>query len=328
LAGTLTTPGGPGPFPAVLLITGSGAQDRDESILGHRPFWVLADHLSRHGIAVLRVDDRGMGGSTGDGQTATSADFARDVLQGIAFLKGKTGIDPKRIGLLGHSEGAVIAPLAASQSSDVAFLVLLAGTGVPGEEIVLRQLELISRANGESEEKIAVAVSRQKRIFDALRTMKPAEAEAEIRKIVTLSLQDMRPEEIRAMGGATLVTENGVQQVTSPWFRFFATFDPRTALRKLKKPPVLALNGEKDLQVAYQQNLPEIEKALREAGNRDVTTKSLPGLNHLFQPAATGSPAEYAQIEMTIAPSVLDLISDWIRTRFAPAPTGSTPGKN
>jgi pimeloyl-ACP methyl ester carboxylesterase len=319
LAGTLTTPEGAGPFPAALLITGSGAQDRDEAIFGHRPFWVLADHLSRRGIAVLRVDDRGIGGSTGDGQTATSADFAQDVLAGIRFLKSRPAIDSKRIGLIGHSEGGLIAPLAASQAPEVAFLVLLAGTGVSGSEIILSQLELIARAEGAGEETIRQQVSRQKRVFEALRTMKKEEAEAEIRKIITLRLEELSPEDIRSMGGATVLTERQMQEVQSPWFRFFATFDPRTALRQIKRPPVLVLNGEKDLQVPPDQSLPEIEKALREAGNKDVTIKKLPGLNHLFQPARTGSPAEYAASEVTIDPQVLDLIATWIRDRFATA---------
>lgn len=319
LAGTLTTPEGAGPFPAAVLITGSGAEDRDEAIFGHRPFWVLADHLSRRGIAVLRVDDRGIGGSTGDVQTATSADFAQDVLAGVRFLQGRPAIDGKRIGLIGHSEGGLIAPLAASRSADVAFLVLLAGTGVPGEEIILRQLEVIARAEGATEETIRQQLSRQKRVFDALRTMKKEEAEAEIRKIITLRLEEIPPEQIRAMGGATVLTERQMKEVQSPWFRFFVTFDPRTALRQVKRPPVLALNGEKDLQVPPDQNLPEIEKALREAGNKDVTISRLPGLNHLFQPARTGSPAEYAASEVTIDPQVLDLIATWIRDRFVTA---------
>lgn len=319
LAGTLTTPEGAGPFPAALLITGSGAQDRDETIFGHHPFWVLADHLSRRGIAVLRVDDRGVGGSAGDPRTATSADFAQDVLAGVRFLKGRPAIDQRRIGLIGHSEGGLIAPLAASQSPDVAFLVLLAGTGVPGGDIILRQLELIARAEGATEETIQQQVSRQKRVFDALRTMPKEEAEAEIRKIITLRLQELSPEEIRAMGGATMLTERQMEEVQSPWFRFFVTFDPRTALRKIGKIPVLALNGEKDLQVPPDQNLPEIEKALKEAGNKDVTIRKLPGLNHLFQPARTGSPAEYAASEVTIDPQVLEQIAAWIGERFAKA---------
>lgn len=316
IAGTLNIPAGTGPFPAVLLITGSGSQDRDETIFGHHPFWILADHLCRQGIAVLRADDRGMGGSSGNPETATSADLAQDVLAGVRFLKEQPAIDPARIGLLGHSEGGVIAPLAASQSPDVAFLVLLAGTGVPGEEIVLKQIELIARADGDGEEAIATQVARQKRIFNALRTMSPADADAEIRRVISLSLQDLSIEKVRSMGGAITVTERQIKQLTSPWFRFFATFDPRVALRQLKRPPLLALNGERDLQVSADQNLPEIEKALQAAGNKDVTVVKLPGLNHLFQPALTGSPVEYAGSEVTIDPAVLERISSWIRARF------------
>jgi pimeloyl-ACP methyl ester carboxylesterase len=325
LAGTLTTPAGAGPFPAVLLITGSGSQDRNETIFGHKPFWVIADHLSRHGIAVLRVDDRGVGGSTGDPRSSTSADFAQDVLSGVSFLKGHAGVDAKRIGLLGHSEGGLIAPLAASQSPDVAFIILLAGTGVPGEQIVLRQLEMISRAEGTPEDKIHEQVARQKRVFEILRTMKGEEARAELKKQVEMGLQDATPEQRRAMGGASALVERQIQEADSPWFRFFATFDPRPALRQVKVP-VLALNGEKDLQVPADQNLPEIEKALKAGGNRDVTVQKLPGLNHLFQPAATGSPAEYALSPMTIDPKVLDLITDWIRQRFVQLPPAPPAG--
>ena len=317
LAGTLTIPAGPGPFPAVLLITGSGAQDRDESIAGHKPFLVLADHLSRNGIAVLRVDDRGVDGSSGGGAGATTADLAQDALAGVRFLKQHAKIAPERIGLIGHSEGGLVAPLAASQSPDVAFIVLLAGTGVPGREVLARQLEAIARTGGLPEDRIKIEVDRQQRLIRALETGKdPAALEASLREAAKANVAAMSEEEVKMGGGAKAMIEGQVKALGDPWLRYFVNYDPRPALRKVKVP-VLALNGTLDLQVIPDQNLPEIEKALKEAGNPDVTLRTLPGLNHLFQPAKTGSPGEYAMIETTLDPSVLDLVTRWIQERFA-----------
>ncbi|MFL6195757.1 MAG: alpha/beta hydrolase family protein [Thermoanaerobaculia bacterium] len=316
LAGTLTIPPGPGPFPAVLLITGSGTQDRDESLLGHKPFLVIADHLSRHGIAVLRVDDRGAGGSTGKVKDSTTADFAQDALAGVRFLKGHPKIAAGRIGLLGHSEGGVIGPLAASQSPDVAFVVMLAGTGVPGPEILYRQSELISRADGSSEESIQRDREAMRKAFDVLRAEKdPATREARLKAVTREAVATMNEEDLKAAGGVDAAAEAQVRQMDTNWFRYFIDYDPRPALRKVKVP-VLALNGGLDLQVPPSQNLPAIEKALKEGGNKDFTVKELPGLNHLFQPAKTGSPNEYSGIEVTMDPAVLDLITGWIQARF------------
>jgi pimeloyl-ACP methyl ester carboxylesterase len=316
LAGTLTLPPGDGPFPAVVMITGSGAQDRDETLLGHKPFLILADHLSRHGIAVLRADDRGIGGSTGSVPDSTTADFAQDALAGVRFLKAHPKIAGDRIGLIGHSEGGVVGPLAASQSSDVAFVVMLAGTGVPGPEVLILQSERIARAEGTPEEKIQRQSAAIRRMVDAIRAESdPAAREAKLREAAREQAATMTPDELRAAGGADGVIDRGVRTFNSPWFRYFLTYDPRPALR-LVKVPVLALNGELDLQVIPDQNLPEIEKALKEGGNKDFTIKRLPGLNHLFQPAKTGSPSEYAKIETTMDPLVLDTVTQWITERF------------
>lgn len=316
LAGTLTIPPGPGPFPAVLLISGSGPQDRDESSFGHQPFLVIADHLSRHGIAVLRVDDRGTGGSTGNVDSATTADFARDVLAGVRFLKSHPKIAGDRIGLLGHSEGAVVAPLAASQSPDVTFIILLGGTGVPGSEIVQMQSRLIARANGAGDDAVHRNQEALRRTFAVLRTEPDAGArEASLRTLAKDLLVTMSDDQIRTLGGVGPAAEAVAKGMNTRWFRYFIDYDPRPALRKVKVP-VLALNGDRDLQVTPDPNLPEIEKALKQGGNRDVTVRLLPGLNHLFQPAQTGSPAEYGVIETTIDPGVLDLVTDWITERF------------
>ena len=312
LAGTLTLPEGPGPFPAVLLLTGSGPQDRDEAILGHKPFLVIADHLTRNGIAVLRVDDRGVGGSSGSVDASTTADFAQDALAGVRFLKKHAKIAPDRIGLMGHSEGGIVAPLAASQSSDVAFIVMLAGSGVPGSEILIRQGELIGRASGRDDEAVRRFADSQRRIFEVLRSEKdPAARESRLRALI----KEQFPPSMSEADQQAAITA-GLAQVGSAWFRYFLDYDPRPALRKVKVP-ALVLNGELDLQVPADQSIPEIEKALKEAGNPDVTIRRLPGLNHLFQPSKTGSLDEYAASEITVDPSVLDLMTKWIRERFA-----------
>jgi hypothetical protein len=309
LAGTLTLPRGKGPFPTALLITGSGPQDRNESLLGHKPFLVLADYLTRQGIAVLRVDDRGVGGSTGSVPNSTTENFAADVTAGIEFLKTRKEINSKQIGLIGHSEGGLIAPLVAAQNSDVAFIVLMAGTGLTGEEILYLQGALILKANGASADQLAKQRATQETMFKILKEEKdPAAAEKRLREELSKSLT----EEERKKSEPTLAVQ--IRQVNSPWFRYFLTLDPRPALQKVKCP-ALALNGENDLQVPANENLREIEAALKAGGNKDVTIARLPRLNHLFQTSETGSPNEYIKIEETIAPVALKTIGDWILKR-------------
>ncbi|MFO0964074.1 MAG: alpha/beta fold hydrolase [Gemmataceae bacterium] len=316
LAGSLTVPRSKGPFPAVLLITGSGAQDRDETILGHKPFLVLADHLTRRGIAVLRVDDRGVGGSTGSVPKSTTADFAEDVLAGVEFLKGRKEIDPARIGLLGHSEGGAIAPLVASRSKDVAFIVLLAGTGVPGHEILCTQsaagLKLAGRARPEE---LALLKTLQDRLFAVVRAEKDlAEAEKKAGAALKEITGKLSAEEKKESAAALVVIESHKQLVLSPWGRYFMDYDPRPALRKVTCP-VLALNGAKDVQVDAKVNLAAIEAALKEGGAKDVTIVELPDLNHLFQTCKTGAGAEYGAIEETLAPVLLERVAEWITKR-------------
>jgi fermentation-respiration switch protein FrsA (DUF1100 family) len=299
LAATFTIPQGKGPFPAVVLITGSGPQDRDETLLGHKPFLVLSDYLTRHGIAVLRADDRGTAKSTGDFKTGTTADFATDTEAGIAYLKARPEVDPHKIGLIGHSEGAVIAPLIAARNKDVAFLVMMAGTGVPGDQILVAQGEAIQVAAGEDPAQAAKEAAKEHEMLTLVETEKDAATlEKELRE---------------KMEGDVPEAQIGIQikQITSPWFRYFLTYDPATALRKVTCA-VLVLNGELDKQVLPQQNLPPIRKALQEGGNEHFEIDELPGLNHLFQTAKTGSLAEYAQIEETMSPIALDKMSSWI----------------
>ncbi len=315
IAGTLTLPQGEGPFPAALLITGSGAQDRDETILGHKPFLVLADHLTRRGMAVLRVDDRGVGGTTGALSESTTEDLAGDVLTGVSFLKGRKEIDPQRIGLIGHSEGGIIAPMAAARSEDVAFIVLMAGTGLTGEEILYMQSELIARAGGTSEEDIQKSLDEAKRIYSVLKSGQDKMAmEQALRRMYEEDMAKLSEEERKKEELSEEAIEAQFKQILSDWFLYFLTYDPRPVLKDVRCP-VLALNGEKDLQVPPQENLAEIGKALEAGGNRDVTLKELPGLNHLFQTAETGAVSDYGKIEETISPAVLQLIGDWILER-------------
>jgi pimeloyl-ACP methyl ester carboxylesterase len=299
LAATLTWPQGKGPFPGVLLITGSGPQDRDESLLGHKPFLVLSDYLTRKGIAVLRADDRGTGKSTGNFATATTADFATDVEAGLAYLKTRAEIDPRKIGLIGHSEGGVIAPMVAARNANVAFIVMMAGSAVPGDQILPAQLQAIEEASGKSHDEATKDAAHEREVMTMVETEKDeAVLEKELKEKISAYVPEPQ-------------VETQIRTITSPWFRYFLTYDPATDLRKVTCP-VLAINGEKDTQVLPRQNLPVIRKALEQAGNKHFEADELPGLNHLFQTAKTGSPAEYAESEETISPVALDKIASWI----------------
>ncbi|MDE2754880.1 MAG: alpha/beta fold hydrolase [Gemmatimonadetes bacterium] len=317
LAGTFTRPSDGGPFPAVILITGSGPQNRDEALLGHRPFLVLSDHLTRRGIAVLRFDDRGVGESTGDHAAATSSDFASDALAGVAYLKTRDDVDPAAIGLAGHSEGGLIAPIAATRSDDVSYIVLMAGTGVNGERILYAQGALINRAAGATEEQIERNQELQRAMFDILKSEPdPERAAAVLTETVRTAFEAM-PDAQRAQAGITddesldQVVNMQVTQFNTPWFRYFLTYEPATVIEQVTVP-VLAINGEKDLQVPYEENLREIEAALQRGGNTNYEIHALPDLNHLFQHSETGSPSEYATIEETWSVDVMELIADWI----------------
>lgn len=314
-AAALTLPRGRGPCPAVVLISGSGAHDRDETIFGHKPFLVLADHLTRRGVAVLRCDDRGVGRSTGKKMQATTADLAGDALAAVAYLKGRKEIDPKWIGLIGHSEGGLIAPLAASQSADVAFIVLLAGPGLPGEEILYLQGQAVLKAQGAPAKVLAEQRALQEIIFAAVRKEQDND---KVKKLIDEGLkkrlEKKAAEERKELEKQKSLVEAQLRLVLTPWFRYFLTYDPRPALRKVRVP-VLALIGEKDVQVPPKENIKAITAALAEGGNQDCTVKELASLNHLFQTCKTGSLAEYGRSEETFAPSALKLISDWILKR-------------
>jgi uncharacterized protein len=268
-------------------------------LFGHKVFLVLADYLTRKGIAVLRVDDRGVGKSTGDRTNATTADFATDAEASVAYLKTRSEVDPHKIGLVGHSEGGLIAPMVAARNPDVAFIVIVAGPGVPGYELLPEQVRLISEASGVSPEAAEKEAASEREILTLILKEKDS---AVLDKELQEKLKGTVPE---AQIGAS------IKMVTSPWFRYFLAYDPAPALRKVKCP-VLAINGEKDVQVSPQQNLPAIKKALQEGGNQHVEIDELPGLNHMLQTAKTGAPSEYAEIEETMSPVAMQKIASWI----------------
>ena len=313
LAGTLTKPHGAGPFPAVALITGSGPQNRDEELLRHRPFLVLADHLTRAGLAVLRCDDRGTAKSTGDFAAATTADFAGDARAEVEYLRARRDVDRTRIGLIGHSEGGLIAPLLAAGRKDVAFVVLMAGPGVPGDSLLLLQGAALTKAAGEPDSFVVWNRRLQRRLFAAVKVEQDTSAlKQRLREIITHGMDEPPGARLRSLG--PVFVESQIAMMATPWFRWFVANDPRPALSKLKCP-VLAVTGGNDLQVPPQENLPAIGAALRAGRNRDFETVELPGLNHLFQSSTTGLPAEYGTIEETIAPAALDTVTKWIEAR-------------
>jgi len=311
LAGTLTLPQKEGAFPAVVLITGSGAQNRNEELMGHKPFLVIADFLTRNGIAVLRFDDRGTASSQGNFKTATSNDFATDVEAAVDYLLTRKEINNKKIGLIGHSEGGIIAPMVANSSKSVAFIVLLAGTGIPGDQLLLLQQELIGKASGMSEEKYQVGRKLSIAIFEIVKKSNSDEQlKADLTKFVKAELKNI-PDRPQNLSDDDFVQAQ-VNEVINPWMLNFIKYNPAVALEKVKCP-VLALNGEKDLQVPPKENLGAIKEALAKGGNKKVTTVELPGLNHLFQECKTGSPSEYATIDQTFSPVALDEILKWIK---------------
>ncbi len=304
LAGTLTMPPGDGPFPGVVLVSGSGPQTRDEVVAGHRIFHVLADHLTRNGIAVLRYDDRGVGESGGDLAAATSRDFASDAAAAVAFLRTRPGLDGRALGVAGHSEGGLVAPMVAAADPELAFVVLLAGPGVDGTEILVSQTAAMQRRSGVP----APQIDANERAIRA------------VAEILTTRPQDVWTDEVRAAllesvppgasaEQARAAVDPQVASFANPWMAFFVGYDPVPALESLEIP-VLALNGSNDLQVLADVNLPPMRAAL--GGRPGVTVEELPGLNHLFQPAGTGMPTEYSSIETTFDPGALERVSTWI----------------
>jgi pimeloyl-ACP methyl ester carboxylesterase len=311
LAATLTVPKQGKRFPCVILISGSGAQDRDETLMGHKPFWVIADHLSRNGIAVLRFDDRGTAQSTGVHRTATTADFATDVSAIVDFLKDHRSIDPKQIGLCGHSEGGLIGPLVASQRKDIAFVIMLAGPGVNGEKIIKNQQRLLLKASGVKERDIEVAAFLQNRLVELA---KPNETidDQQLEDAVDQLIKNF-PEQGKEKKAIIAQAKAGIQQLSSPWMQYFLKHEPAPTLAKVKCP-VLVLNGSKDRQVDPELNFPAIKAAFKKSGKENYQIVLLDNLNHLFQNCGTGAISEYQTIEETFAPEALNHISKWITT--------------
>lgn len=315
LSGTLTLPNKEGVFPVVILISGSGPQNRDEELLGHKPFLVLSDYLTKNGIAVLRYDDRGTALSKGDFKNATSADFAIDVESAIAYLKTRKEINKKKIGLIGHSEGGLIAPMVANKSKDISFIVLLAGPGLKGDEILLLQQKLIGKASGVKDEDLQKKGKTNKQLFDIVNKSNNLEQlNTDLTKFIKQELKNNPNTEKPAEMSDEVFVKLQVNQIANPWMQYFIKYNPVLALQKVKCP-VLALNGEKDLQVPSKENLGAVKKALEKSGNKKVTVKELPNLNHLFQECKTGSPEEYETIEQSFSPTALIEILNWINTQ-------------
>jgi len=316
LAGTLTLPEGAGPHPAVVLISGSGAQNRDEEVFGFKPFAILADHLTKQGIAVLRYDDRGMGGSTTGTADDTSETYASDVQAAVDYLKGRSEIAATQIGLVGHSEGGIIGPIVATQGGDIAFLVLIGSTGVPGKELLPAQVGAIALASGATEEETKAAVALEERVIAAVLTGEGMnQVKSELVEQYRDAAEEMTEEQRKALGDvdawANRVVQAQLDQMAIPWMTFFLTHDPAATLEKVDVP-VLALFGGKDAQVPAEMNETAMKAALAKGGNTDVTTKVFPEANHLFQAAGTGSPNEYTELEPEFLPGFLDTISEWI----------------
>ncbi len=312
LAGTLTMPEEEGPFPAVVLISGSGQQDRDETLLGHKPFFVLADHLTRNGIAVLRYDDRGTGESGGVYGTATTSDFAVDTRTAFDYLKTRKEINGAMTGLIGHSEGGIIAAMVAAESNEIDFIIMLAGPGLKGSEILLTQNLALLEMQGASPD---VIKTRKEQLEQEYRILAEGRDREETREMIisvsTPFIERYSAEEIETFGFSEDAVKKRAEMLTGTWLWFFMEYDPASALRTVKCP-VLAMIGSLDIQVDPGRNLPAIESALREAGNEDFRTVEMTGLNHLFQTAETGSPVEYARIEETMSPVALEMVSGWI----------------
>ncbi|WP_303450915.1 S9 family peptidase [Colwellia sp. 1_MG-2023] len=314
LAGTLTLPSSEGTYPGVVLISGSGPQDRDQTFMGHKTFLVIADYLTQHGIAVLRFDDRGVGKSTGNFDTATSADFAQDVSAAIDYLSSHKNIAKDSIGLMGHSEGGLIAPITASSNPDVGFVVLLAGPGQTGNDISIWQVKSFLRANGLSLQAAKAGSEITGALNHTVMTNRDidnlaSELELSYDKKWQTFPDDIKAE-IKAIGGGKLSSPR-VQQLSTKWMKYFLLHNPQTYLRKLTIP-VLAIHGSKDTQMDMAQNLDKIRDALQEQAHPLTQVKEIHGVNHLFQRAKSGLMSEYSQIEETMSPDVLELLANWV----------------
>ena len=312
LAGTLTIPDNKEKNPVVILISGSGAQDRDETILKHKPFWVIADFLTRNGIAVLRFDDRGFGESEGEANGATSADFATDVKAGVAFLKSHPSIDSKKIGLVGHSEGGLIAPMVASKDKSIAFIVLLAGPGVSGKDLLLQQNYDLMKLQIMDKKLLKTFWTINSKLFDAvIKDKKRKYSVDDYMETIKEEYASISDEDKLKLELDETSFRQSLTMLQLKWMHFFIRSVPADYLKKVTCP-VLALNGEKDIQVAGKMNLDAIEATLSKAKNKNYKCVLFPNLNHLFQNCKTGSVEEYINIEETFSDEVMKTILNWI----------------
>ena len=315
LAGTLTMPASGHASKIVILITGSGPQNRNEELVpfNHRPFLVWADWLTRHGIAVLRYDDRGVAKSTGDFQAATTADFANDAEAAVNYIKSRNDLKGLAIGLMGHSEGGIVAPLVASRNKSVKFVVMLAGPGVPIVELMTRQTADQLKLNGVSPEIIKLSTQTNLKLYTAAIRYNNLPDDAFKLKLDSILYNDFKTYPADALGNQKPddIVKRAVAEISSPWFRYFVTIDPASYLTKVKCP-VLAIDGTLDMQVNAESNLAAIKKDLDASGNKNNTEVDLPYLNHLMQKAQTGAVSEYKTIEETVDPIALQSVSDWI----------------
>lgn len=312
LGATLTLPAGKGPFPAVMLIAGSGPNDRDETVFGHKPFLVIADHLTRQGFAVLRYDKRGVGKSTGNFSTATIEDFANDARAVVNYLKQQEEIDPDRIGLLGHSEGGLVSAMLAAGNRDIAFAVLMAAPGTTGMEIVLDQNQISLTHQGVEPETIEELQKLNRETFGMLLEWKGTEEDRTALRDQLSRFWNKLPLLVRMKVEKEAFLRSQFNAMTMPGYLSFLRADPSLYLKEVTCP-LLALNGEKDTQVPAVKNIRAITSALEIAGNKNVETRIYPGLNHLFQECITGLTDEYAKLEQTLAPVMLNEVGEWLK---------------
>ncbi len=316
LAGTLTIPKKSGRHPAVILLPGSGPVNRDEEAFGWKPFRIISDYLTQNGIAVLRYDSRGVGGSTGNVYQSTFIDFAEDALAAAHYLKRRRDINPDQIGLCGHSQGGIVAPIVASRSNDVAFIICIAGAGITGEECFITQFGMIDRLDGASDEEIEKLTDSRKQLFNLIRKdvseaeikpvlMKIAQMQTEIQGINKYKKREETKESLEEKLSCMLTL------FKSPWGRFFLDYEPKAVLEKIKCP-VLLIFGEMDMQVLLEENKGAMVSALMKSGNSDFTVRTFPKANHLFQMAKSGHPSEYTELPKKFVPGFLDFMSDWI----------------
>lgn len=311
LAGTLTTPRNKKEFPVVILITGSGQQNRDEELFYHKPFWVIANDFAKKGIGVLRLDDRGIGGSTNGNDNPTTQNFASDINAAVNYLYNK---GYPKIGLIGHSEGGMIAPMVACENKKVSFIISMAGPGIAIDQLLILQAAALAKANGATQEEIQTNAELSQKIYEKIIRFSGTELQTELKLLLTAAIKKLPKDKLPPENAIEQLVDSQSKQVSSPWFVYFLKWNPDAYWSKLKIP-VLALNGSLDLQVTPQENLAGIKSSLEKAKNKNFELLELPHLNHLFQEAKVGSVSEYKELEQTISPSVLDTMSTWILKR-------------